>query len=83
MSGDQPLELVPRTTYRLYKEGARVTIVALEDAMQEPVYDRRNVVSKVFYTREGAEVALFGYRMLQGETLSLEERMTLVHLLLR
>lgn len=81
MEGTELL-LIPPTTYRLYRDNSTVTLLTIEGGLLESHYNPRNFVSKVFYTRDGAERALFGYRLLQGETLSLEERTTLVRLLL-
>ncbi|HLI90654.1 MAG TPA: hypothetical protein VKV37_18335 [Ktedonobacteraceae bacterium] len=67
---------IPTTTYRIYIGGQHPTIVALEAGQPVP-YPEEQLVGKAFFEYRLAELALYGYRLLQGEWLSTEERVDL------
>lgn len=70
----------PMITYRLYKSEETVSIVALVNS-DESAYTQSQFVSKVFYYYAGIELALIGYRLLQGEHLTFVDLMTLKRLI--
>jgi hypothetical protein len=74
--------IIPATTYRIYVGGKRPTIIALEAGQQVP-YPEQQLVGKAFFERELAELALYGYRLLQGDWLSVEERFSLAKRLMQ
>ena len=71
-------DAAPPAKYRvlLGEQGVPAVVAFSED---EP--DRERFVGNVFHTREGAELALVGYRLLHGEMLSSEERQRLIQIL--
>jgi len=68
-----------QTKYRvsLGEQGVPAVVVFDDDET-----DRERFVSKVFHTRERAELALFGYRLLNGDLLSAQERRRLIQMLI-
>jgi hypothetical protein len=73
---------IPTTTYRIYVGGQHPTIVALEAGQPVP-YPEEQLVGKAFFEYGLAELALYGYRLLQGEWLSMEERFDLAKRLMQ
>lgn len=71
----------PMITYRLYKSEENVSIVALVNG-DESAYTQSQFVSNVFYYYAGIELALVGYRLLQGEMLTFVDLMTLKRVVL-
>ena len=79
---DSIIPIHSTNTYRLYREdNGTVAIVALPGG-DESQHDVSRFLSKPFYTAEGAELALFGGRLLQGEWLTNDERHRLTRLLI-
>lgn len=74
--------IIPTTTYRIYIGGEHPTIVALEEGQPLP-YPEKQFVGKAFFEKELAELALYGYRLLQGDWLSIEERFHLAKRLMQ
>jgi hypothetical protein len=68
----------PDTKYRVFLSEKSVPTVVAFSGYES---DRERFVSKVFHTREKAELALFGFRLLNGERLLAEERARLLQLL--
>lgn len=70
------------TTYRLYREDdGSIAIVTLPGG-DESQHDAARFVSKPFYTADGIELALYGYKLLHGEILTSNERHRLTMLLI-
>lgn len=72
--------LIPHITYRLYKAEGGVVIVPILNE-DESIFDATRFVSKIFYTQAGIELALLGYKLLDGEWLTFEDRVKLARLL--
>ena len=73
--------LIPRVRYQVYIGGERPTIVILEEGKPSP-YAEQHLVGKAFFERDLAELALFGYHLLQGDWLSSEECLDLARRLM-
>lgn len=68
----------PHAKYRVFLSEQGVPAVG---AFRGDEPDRERFVSKVFHSREEAELALFGYRLFNGEAFSLEELVRLLQIL--
>lgn len=74
--------MLPTIRYRVYIGTEPPMIVALQEGKPSP-YPEQQLVGKAFFERELAELALYGYRLLQGDWLSTEERFHLANRLMQ